>query len=88
MKQVQKTCYLEGINSLPSFFFLKLMMLLFLISFLPAGGIVTSVSIFVTLSLFNALRVPVLIFVLEALRFTAEFSSIFPRLEVSVGLLH
>ena len=84
MKQVQKARYLEGINFLSFFCFLKLVMLLFLISFLLEGGIVRSVSIFVTLSLFNSLRIPLLIMVPEALRIIAEFSIIFLRLEVGL----
>ena len=77
---------MEGINTVPSFSILKFMMLLILVPFLSLGGTVTSAKVFVTLSLINALRVPVLIFILEAVRYISEFSSVFPRLEVSVGL--
>ena len=79
---------MEGINTVPSFSILKFMMLLILVPFLSLGGTVTSAKVFVTLSLINALRVPVLIFILEAVRYISEFSSVFPRLEVSVGLQH
>ena len=82
MYRIRRARYLQALILAPNFFSVKLILLLTFLTVVLVGSDVTPDKVFVTIAIYQAIRVPITVFIPFAVQNIAEMRISFDRLQV------
>ncbi|KAL8592431.1 hypothetical protein ACOMHN_021373 [Nucella lapillus] len=86
VKRIRTARYLQALMLAPNFFSVKLILLLTFVTVVGVGGEMTTARVFVTIAVYQAVRVPITVFIPFAIQTMSEMRVCLQRLEVRADL--